>query len=446
MLYHFYKKLFSPLVTSLSFFYTEAMWKSILLILVLSLVSVGISPRLGVAAAQAEEEDSTDQPTALPDYTMRALRKLVPSLTRTGVGRDAIPALDRPLFVTVSDAGLSLEDDDVVFVVTFPNNIVRIYPQRILVWHEIVNDVLPDAEGNPGVPGRSSPENPGYTISYSPLTGTVVAFSSMAGSYPTSFGVSGDLLNANSVLYDRISGSLWSQLLATCIEGPFRGKRLERYPVLWAKWRGVKERYLGKAFVLSRSTGFPRPYGRDPYGTYRNKGSYYDDLRLLYAISRLDKRLPPKRRVLGLELGSLYGAVQVEAVQASKVLNFVLGVTPLVAMYDENFQAVRIFDRRFEGKNDQTLTFSVFENKIIDDQTRSTWTPEGESNSGRLNEARLEPVLAIDAMWFAWSSFHRDSDIFPYNSWETDKLRKYNDAITPKSLGIAPPPAGVIMP
>ncbi len=368
-----------------------------------------------------DAEVSGDTPSDLPGYSMDGLKRLADSIQRTGVGADQIAALYRPQFVNVSDASLSMDDDEVVFIVTYPQGRVRIYPQRIMVWHELVNDVLPDAAGNLPPPGRiglAEAEGQSFTLAYSPLSGSVTAFRSLVGKYPTSFGVTGNLLNGNSVLYDRISGSLWAQLPAVCVEGPFKGRRLERIPVLWARWGGAKERYAGRAEVLSRSTGHKRPYGKDPYGSYQLKGNYYDDVRLLFEISRLDNRLPPKKRILGLEHEALFGAVVIDEVRSRRVLNFSLGVLPLVALYDEQLDAVRVFDRRLRG---QTLSFAIFENGIVDEQTKSQWTPDGAATYGRLRDQTLTPVLAVDAMWYAWATFYPGTQIFPFNEWDGKK-------------------------
>jgi len=154
---------------------------------------------------------------------------------RTGVGFGRIPAIDQPSYLSISNAALFMDNNEPVFIVHFPNNLVRIYPQRIMVWHEVVNDRIFDAsdalpQARP-VAGSIERKGEGYTITYSPLTGSVVAFRSRAGRFPTSFGVTGMLLNGNTVLYDRISYSLWCQLMAVSIEGPFRGRRLDRIPV-----------------------------------------------------------------------------------------------------------------------------------------------------------------------------------------------------------------------
>ncbi|MDL2279504.1 DUF3179 domain-containing protein [Desulfovibrio sp. OttesenSCG-928-G11] len=370
----------------------------------------------------SEKNDGADSlPSEMPGYSMGLLRQLADRVQRTGVNMDQIPALYRPQYLSLSDADLSMENDDIVFIVQYPDNRVRIYPRRVLVWHEVVNDVLPDSDGAlpPAVPGVPEAAGEEYCISYAPLTGSVVGFRSRAGKYPSSFGVSGHLLNGNSILYDRISRSLWNQLLAVCIEGPFKGKRLERIPVLAARWKGVRERYGGldarfdgKVEVLSRSTGFRRSYGKDPYGSYVTPGTYYDNNIIPFAVDGLDNRLPPKKRILGLEAGTVFGAVQKDAVRKERVLNFTLGVTPMVAIFDQELDAVRVFDRRLPDM-EETLTFVIFEDKVVDEQTRSEWLPEGDCTGGRLRERRLSPVLAVDSMWFAWAAFYRNSQIFP---------------------------------
>ncbi len=374
-------------------------------------------PSAPVCAATPEDGDRTPDnlPSEAPGYAIQDLRRLADAIVRTGVRADGITALYRPQFLSVSDASLSMDDDEVVFVVEYPGR-TRIYPQRILVWHEVINDVLPDASGNMPprpVPGVAESAGENYSITYSPLTGTVVGFRSLAGKFPSTFGVTGNLLNANTVLYDRISQSLWCQLLAVSIEGPMRGKRLERIPVLWATWKGVKTRYLGKAEVLSRSTGYSRSYGKDPYGSYQTRGNYYDDARLLFAVSRLDPRLPPKKRILGLEIEDAYGAVQVDAVHDARVLNFSLGVAPLAAVYDAELEAVRIFDRRLDGDDKRPLTFAIFEDKLIDEQTKSEWTPLGICTYGRLRDKKLTPVYSMNSMWFAWAAFHKGTEVIP---------------------------------
>lgn len=348
-------------------------------------------------------------------FSLDQLKEMWENRAKTGLGMDAIPALYRPDFLSVYDASLSMEPDELVFVVEYPTGLVRVYPQRIMVWHEVVNDVLPDPSGNPIRRDTPLSALDGFCITYCPLTGSVSAFYAMAGRFPTTFGATGELYNSNTLLYDRATLSVWSQLTGTALEGPFIGKRLSRIQVLWATWAGVMKRYP-EAQVLSRSTGYRRSYGRDPYGSYLIAGNYYDDLRILYPVSFFDNRLPPKKRILGLELEGLFGALDKDMVRRETVVNTGLGVTPLVAVYDHVLEAVRVFDTRVEGFG-TPLTFTLFEGKIVDTQTRSEWDQEGRCVYGRLRDRRLKPVYSMDAMWFAWASFYPQTIILPEKSF-----------------------------
>jgi hypothetical protein len=100
-----------------------------------------------------------------------------------GPGKDGIPSIDAPKFWNVEDANGYLDDGDIVFGLV-ENGVARAYPQRILVWHEIVNDVVGGL---------------GLAVTYCPLTGTAIAFE--RGN--TEFGVSGRLVNSNLIMYDR---------------------------------------------------------------------------------------------------------------------------------------------------------------------------------------------------------------------------------------------------
>jgi hypothetical protein len=352
-------------------------------------------------------------PSEVPGFSLDDLRFLYNELTSTGVGRNAIGPIYNPVFIPVADAGLSMDNQEPVFVVHYPGGITRVYPQSIMVWHEIVNDVLPDAADAPprgsygsDRSGQAKSSGNNYTVSYSPLTGSIMAFKSRAGRFPSSFGNEGRLLNANLIMFDHSSGSLWSQLLAACIDGPLAGKRLERYPVYWMRWGGVKNRYPD-AQVLARATGYKRSYGRDPYGSYFRSGSYYDDTRLLFPVMRASDRLPPKERVLGLEIEHLYGAVIIDAVRKAKALNQTLGVFKLAAFYDEELDSVRLFESRLP--DGRVLEFQLFEGKIRDKDSNSEWNTDGECVYGRMRGVGLKPLLAVDSMWFAWYAFHPDT-------------------------------------
>ena len=318
----------------------------------------------------------------------------------TGVGRDFIPALFNPRYISVSDASLSMEDNEVVFVATFFPDGVRIYPQLIMLWHEVVNDFI-DAD------------HP-VSITYCPLTGSLAAYRGAVDNTKLTFGISGKLLNSNSVLYDYFSASNWSQITGQCFDGLFKGKFLTRLPMIWSTWGNVR-RLWPDAKVLSRSTRLRRSYGHDPYGSYLNNSSYYDDLAVMFPLLNVDKRLHPKRRILGIEIDGLYAAIDKEEVRKVGVTNFTVGVTPLAAVWDPALETVRVFLR---NTGDRTLTFAWADGKLVDSDTHTEWNSSGEGFEGYNAGTRLRQIVAIDCMWFAWAAFYPQTLIFPGNDFQ----------------------------
>jgi hypothetical protein len=109
---------------------------------------------------------------------------------------------------------------------------------------------------------------------YCPLSGSTVAFRGRARRRPLRFGTTGNLVNSNLLMYDRVTDSEWPQLLAQAIAGPEKGARLEETPLVWTTWSRWKRAYPDGR-VLSTRTGFARSYGDDPYGSYAPLGGYY---------------------------------------------------------------------------------------------------------------------------------------------------------------------------
>jgi hypothetical protein len=97
-------------------------------------------------------------------------------------GADILGGSDDPQFVTPAEADFLTPGDPVFGVVR--NGAATVYPQKVLVRYEIVND---RRDGDP------------VTVSYCPLTGTVQGFE--RGS--TTFGVSGRRITNNLVMFDR---------------------------------------------------------------------------------------------------------------------------------------------------------------------------------------------------------------------------------------------------
>lgn len=309
-----------------------------------------------------------------------------------GPGRDGIPALTNPDISNPGDEGTTyLRDDDRVVGLVLDSGPLAI-PLNILWWHEIVNL-----------------EGAGFALSitHCPLTGSSLGFDrSAAGG--VEFGVSGLLYRNNLVMYDRAAGeSLWPQMLRGARCGAADGTHLDMVSVIEMKWEGWRTLHPDTR-VLSDKTGYGRDYTRYPYGNYGAE----DNSSLLFP-GHVDGRRPPKERVLGIPIGSGGVAFPFGILDESGPVAAVptaLSGQPLVVFWDRDRQAAMAFRTVLNGAN---LTFSVRQNRVVDDQTGSTWRVDGLADGGPMAGQRLRAYSdAFVAFWFAWPTFYPDIEIW----------------------------------
>lgn len=297
---------------------------------------------------------------------------------------DGIPSIDNPKFVNASQAPF-LKDDDLVIGLRL-NGETKAYPLFILVWHEIVNDKF----GNTPV-----------TITYCPLCFTTQVFERILNGTEVQFGTSGKLYNSNLVMYDRSSGSYWSQALGESIKGPFAGTNLKKIPFDVARWSDWKSLYPD-SLVLTTNTGFQRPYGSDPYG------DYYTSNEIIFPVSHTDNRMHSKEKIVGFERSGHFKAYKISNVESSKIINDKVGESKilLVSQYTD---MTRVFDRKI---NDKVLDFAYSNGKIIDTRTNSEWNFEGQAISGTMKGEQLQRLTLNPGFWFEWVAFHPDTEIY----------------------------------
>lgn len=300
-----------------------------------------------------------------------------------GPPRDGIPSIDRPKFISVEEAGL--EDGEFVLGLSI-NGDVRAYPLSILVWHEIVNDVV---GGEP------------VAVTYCPLCFTNQVFKRTIDGQVVEFGTSGKLYNSNLVMYDRATESLWSQALGQAIAGERAGYKLERLPFDVAYWSEWKVLYP-QSKVLSTDTGFGRPYGADPYG------DYYTSNRIYFPVSHSDDRLFPKEIIVGLDNGGIYRAYPLQKIEDVHVINDSIGEKRVLLASHYPFMA-RAFDRTVDGK---VLDFEYQDGRMADRQTGSTWDFEGVAVDGKLKGEKLTRLPFDQGFWFEWVAFHPETELY----------------------------------
>lgn len=229
-----------------------------------------------------------------------------------GPGKDGIPAIDHPVFVSVSGTRFLRAQEPVIELVA--DGEARAYPIQILIWHEIVNDTAA------GVP---------VVVTFCPLCNTAIVFDRRVAGTTLMFGTTGNLRNSDLVMYDRQTESWWQQFGGAGLVGRFVGARLRTLPARIVSWRQFAREHP-EGTVLRRPTGnLARPYGENPYAGYDSVSSPP----LFPAAHTNDRRLLPKERVVFVQRGSETVAIPFSALRKKKSIEFETDGHELVATW-----------------------------------------------------------------------------------------------------------------
>ena len=203
-----------------------------------------------------------------------------------GIGKGpgiAALALENLNFVSVEEANEFIDDEQLVLALIHDGE-KRVYPMQILVFHEIVNDEI---------------NNDPVLITFCPLCGSGIAYERTIEfnneRIETRFGTSGKLYNSNLVMYDEETNTYWQQIDGNAIVGELTGQELIEIDLDTIKWGEWKKEHPDSK-VLSKETGFLRPYGDDD-GPY---DGYYESDYLIFNPNEQDSRLHAKDVVFSL--------------------------------------------------------------------------------------------------------------------------------------------------
>jgi hypothetical protein len=312
---------------------------------------------------------------------------------------DAIPAIDKPVFESVKDADEWLGEDWPVMLFEIDSD-VRAYPLAILIWHEIVNDIV---AGEP------------VAVTFCPLCNATIAFRrTLDDGQVLDFGTSGNLRNSDLVMYDRQTFSWWQQFTGEAIVGHLTGTMLDFLPSQIIAWSDFKASHPdGK--VLSRDTGAFRDYGVNPYAGYDSINSSP-----FFPVEDEDERLLPMERVVAIDIEDVTIAYPFSRLTDEKVVNDEVAGRSIVIFWESgtvsafgnngpDTGSTGAFSREVEG---QTLTFIAKADGFEDQETGTRWNLLGHAVTGPLEGTQLERVISGEHFWFSWAAFKPDTDVW----------------------------------
>ncbi len=319
-----------------------------------------------------------------------------------GPPKDGIPSVDDPTFESVDVARSWLTDRDPV--IFFENNgDVRAYPLAILIWHEIVNDVVG------GMP---------VAVTFCPLCNASIVFDTRIDGVAHSFGTTGRLRNSDLVMYDRVTESWWQQFTGQALIGAYAGQQLDFLASQVISF-GDYATEFPDGQVMARP-GANRSYGNNPYTDYDSTtGSPF------LFDGELDTRLPATERVVGVEIDDDVMAYPFSTVAEVGVVNDEVGGRAIVVFHKEgtasaldqrtisegrDVGSTAVFDRQL---GDQMLTFEDHgDGTFADAETGTTWNILGEGVAGELVGKQLTRLISFDHFWFAWRAFYPETKVY----------------------------------
>ncbi len=321
-----------------------------------------------------------------------------------GPGKDGIPAVDEPRFESIGAVATWLSEEAPVIALEL-NGEARAYPLAILIWHEIVNDTIA------GVP---------VVVTFCPLCNTALAFERTVDGVTYDFGTTGNLRFSDLVMYDRQTETWWQQATGRAIVGELTDTQLVFLPSQIVSLADFAAAYPAGT-VLSRDTGNPRDYGRNPYPGYDRA----DQAPFLFE-GVVDGRVAPKERVVTVDSADEAVAYPYSELRKVGLVNDRVAGQAIVVIWEsgtasaldaplidegQDVGSTGVFSPEADGRS-LTLRRVAPDAPIRDVETGSTWDVTGRATDGPLVGARLEPIPHGDHFWFAWAAFEPSTRIW----------------------------------
>jgi hypothetical protein len=214
--------------------------------------------------------------------------------------------------------------------------------------------------------------------------------------------------NQNFVMRDEQTGSWWQQVTGLAIHGPLEGRRLTPVPhdqLTFATW--TEEQPDGRVLKLDDAIA----------KKYLYEAADWDEEMAEAPTPDLDTPthdgIEGRTLMVGIALDGRSKAWPHQSVIAAGVTLDELNGVPLLLMTSTDARSLRAFDRRVNG---QTLTFvragtSAHSGVLLDLETLSEWSFQGQAVKGELTGAQLPRVELLVDYWFDWVKYNPKTEV-----------------------------------
>lgn len=201
-----------------------------------------------------------------------------------------------------------------------------------------------------------------------------------------------------------IDGTLWSALSGVAFDGPQKGRRLERIASMVTDWNlwlmlhpesTVYDLHDGKRYY---AVDLPRDLAAEAEST----------------IGAVDRRLPAKATVMGVEMGSQAKAYRLDKAPERACFTDVIGREAIAVFWYRPTSTAVAYNARL---NSQTLSFyadnvSPETAPFKDRETGTRWTLAGRGIDGPLRGKELAWVPSVQCRWYAWAAEYPDTGVY----------------------------------
>ena len=189
-------------------------------------------------------------------------------------------------------------------------------------------------------------------------------------------------------------GTLWSALTGLAIDGPQKGKRLERIPSLVTEW--------GHWLMLHpESTAYDLFDGKK-YPMAELPAQMSAEAK--QSLGKVDARLDAMAWVMGVDAGGQTKAFPIETVKERACYAGDVGGEAVVVFWYGSTRSAVAFNTKLDGR---ALTFyadtiSPETAPFKDKETGTRWTLAGRGVDGPLKGRELTWVNSVQCRWYAW--------------------------------------------